>query len=343
MLQFLRYLLLPFTALYALIMLVRNCLYNWGVFKSHSFAIPVISVGNLMVGGTGKTPVTEYLVSEFEGKRIAILSRGYGRKTKGYIKANEFATADTIGDEPMQYYSKFPKVTVAVCESRVEGIRRLIDEHDIILLDDAFQHRSVKPGLSILLFDFTSFFEPQFPFPTGNMREPWIGAKRADIILITKSPATIQPNVSDKIRRKFKGKQLYFSTIKYGQLTSCNHAQISPVLSSVNKVILITGIAKPKPLIEHLEENYQILKHFDFPDHHAFSTQDFQMIATYYSSIKDSGVILVTTEKDIQRINSSESSELLLTLPLYYLPIEINIVEAAEAFNKQLQDYVSSN
>lgn len=324
-------------------MMCRNALYNWGIFKSHSFTIPIISVGNLMVGGTGKTPVTEYLVRQFEGKRIAILSRGYGRKTKGYIKADDFATAASIGDEPMQYYSKFPYVTVAVCESRVEGIRRLKAEHDLILLDDAFQHRSVKPGFSILLFDYASFFETQFPFPTGNMREPLIGAKRADVILITKSPATIQPSVSNKIRSKFKGKQLYFSSIQYGQLISCNQTKIRADFSAIKRVILITGIAKPNPLVEHLKVNYQIVKHFDFPDHHSFTAKDFQNIASYYSSINDSGSILVTTEKDIQRINSSESSELLLTLPLYYLPIEINIVEAPEAFNKQLQEYVSNN
>ncbi|RZL44221.1 MAG: tetraacyldisaccharide 4'-kinase, partial [Pedobacter sp.] len=173
MVKYLRFLLFPFSILYGLIILIRNKMYDWNLLKSHQFDLPVICVGNLVLGGAGKTPTTEYLVKLLDGYKIAILSRGYGRKTKGYLLADELATAETIGDEPLQYFQKFKHVTVAVCEDRVYGIKQLEAKHDVILLDDAYQHRAVKAGFNLLLFDYASTRKFQLMLPAGNLREPW--------------------------------------------------------------------------------------------------------------------------------------------------------------------------
>ena len=179
MIKYVRLLLLPFSVLYGIVVILRNKLYDWGFFKSTRFDIPIICVGNLVVGGSGKSPVTEYLVHLLSDYKIAVLSRGYGRDTKGFLYADQTSTAKSIGDEPLQFYHKFPQVTVAVCEDRVKGIAQLKEAHDLIILDDAFQHRRLNPGFSILLFEFQKLLEGQFLLPAGNMREPFWGTSGA--------------------------------------------------------------------------------------------------------------------------------------------------------------------
>ncbi len=342
MIHFLRYLLFPITLIYAAITWCRNKLYDFNILKSHSFSIPIISVGNLMVGGTGKTPVTEYLVQLFPDKRLAILSRGYGRKTSGFILANQYSTAETIGDEPMQYFTKFKNVTVAVCEDRVVGIQNLQATHDLILLDDAFQHRAVNPGLKILLFDYQSLQTPQFPFPTGNMREIWSGYKRADLILVTKTPVELMESKKLLLKKKFPEKEVFISRLSYGKLTKFDASEILENLNKNLKVIVLTGIAKPTPLIQYLKSIVTIVKHFDFPDHYQFQEKDFKEIVAYYNKLNDSNVILITTEKDLQRINATNFSEILVTLPLYYLPVSIDFSGDQNLFNNRILQYVTN-
>ena len=202
MLKYLRLLLLPFNVVYALVVYVRNLFFDWGIFQSTSFDMPIICVGNLAVGGSGKTPTTEYVVRLLSEYKVAILSRGYGRKTKGFVLADDAATAETIGDEPLQYYRKFKNVTVAVCEDRVKGIQKLKDEHEVILLDDAYQHRKVKAGFNVLLFEFSKITRFQMLMPAGNLREPFSGVKRAQAVLITKSPSKISNEIKAEILNK---------------------------------------------------------------------------------------------------------------------------------------------
>ncbi|MEE1884921.1 tetraacyldisaccharide 4'-kinase [Pedobacter flavus] len=342
MIQVLRYLLFPLTIIYAIITWFRNKLYDFNILSSKKFDLPIICVGNLMVGGTGKTPFTEYLVQLFSSKKVAILSRGYGRKTKGFILATNNSNAEQIGDEPMQYFTKFKAVTVAVCEDRVVGIDHLKKDHDLIILDDAFQHRAVNAGLKIVLFDFQSLLKPQFPFPTGNMRENWSGYKRADLIVITKIPENTSQEITNKLIQKFPGKDVFLSKLTYGNLY---HHQSGETLSLDHvkpNVILLSGIAKPESLVNYLSQNSNLIKHFDYPDHYEFKENDFNEIYQFYESINKENVIVVTTEKDLQRIKSSKFSEILIHLPIYFLPISIEFLKDQEVFNQKVIKYVEN-
>ena len=230
MIKLLRLLLLPFSLIYGFVILLRNKLYDWGVFKSTKFDLPVICIGNLVVGGAGKTPTTEYLVRLLADYKVAILSRGYGRKTKGFILADENATSATIGDEPMQYYQKFSKITVAVCEDRVEGINQLKDHHDIILLDDAYQHRAVKAGFNLLLFEYASLRKFQFLLPAGNLREPLNNYNRANAVLITKTPLPLNMIDQVEVRKRIDTRidqRISFSSINKTYRSSSNSISFS--------------------------------------------------------------------------------------------------------------------
>ncbi|RZL17504.1 MAG: tetraacyldisaccharide 4'-kinase, partial [Pedobacter sp.] len=317
---YLRYLLLPFSLLYALIIMIRNKLFDVGFLKSASFDLPVICIGNLAVGGSGKTPVTEYLVKLLEGKRVAILSRGYGRDTKGYLQANPNSTANSIGDEPLQYFHKFPQITVAVCEDRKTGINLLKSDHDVILLDDAFQHRRVRAGLYILLFEFSKFSRPQLLLPAGNLREPFIGFKRSDIILITKCPLQLNENERDNIRNKFSSAPeipLLFSYINYQQLRSAySPLNLVPTLTDQTRIHLLTGIANPKPLVDYLNQHSKDIIHHEYPDHHPFSLRNIVNLVDDFRNDPAINKIIVTTEKDAMRLLDASIKELLLDLPI---------------------------
>lgn len=348
MIKYLRLLLFPFSILYGLVVVLRNKLYDSGLLKSAGFDIPVICVGNLVVGGSGKSPVTEYLVHLLDGYKIAILSRGYGRKTKGFLLADSSATAHTIGDEPMQFYNKFPQVTVAVCEDRVKGINLLKDSHDLILMDDAYQHRRVRPGFSILLFEYQKLLKFQFLLPAGNLREPFSGYKRAQALLVTKAPLKLIKMDREKCIQKFNGKiaaNLTFSFITYGNLKSLFSSvdQTCDTITTSTSVFLLTGIANPLPLLNHLKSYSANIQHYDYPDHHQFSQRNIENLVRAFNSDERKEKIIITTEKDAQRLLDVTFKELLLNLPVFYLPIKIDLQKEDKAtFDQKILNYVSS-
>lgn len=344
MLKYLRLLLLPFNAIYALVVFVRNKFYDWGIFKSTSFDLPIICVGNLAVGGSGKTPTTEYLVRLLSDYKIAILSRGYGRKTKGFILANDTATAETIGDEPLQYFHKFKNVTVAVCEDRVTGINHLKDSHDVILLDDAYQHRKVKAGFNVLLFEFAKISKFQMLMPAGNLREPFLGVKRAQEVLITKSPQEISANERQQILNKLNlnaQQGLAFAHINCQKLKHLYTAE-EVGFNTSEEVFLLTGIANPTPLKQYLTSKKANIHSFEYPDHHRFTEKEIGVLVSAFQANPAKEKIIVTTEKDGQRLLDNNLRDLLLNLPVYYLPIanEINAADKSR-FDQKILDYVA--
>jgi tetraacyldisaccharide 4'-kinase len=319
-------------------------LYDWGILKSERFDLPVICVGNLVLGGSGKSPVTEYLVDLLKGYKIAVLSRGYGRETKGFLYADSNATAKSIGDEPLQFYHKFPGVTVAVCEDRVFGINKLKDGHDLIILDDAFQHRPVQPGFSILLFEYQKLLQPQFVLPAGNMREPFWGYRRADLLLVTKAPTELTDAQKTACAGKFGTEaHLFFSTIKYGELTGLYTNDTLHKNDLRGKtVFLLTGIANPKPLLDEVNQYAQHVVHHDYPDHHSYSRQNLSKLLEAFSGHPAKEKVIITTEKDAQRLFDVTFKELLLNLPVFYLPIKVSIEgDHTQAFNQKILKYVS--
>jgi tetraacyldisaccharide 4'-kinase len=341
----LRLILLPFSLIYGLIVLIRNKFYDWAIFKSTAFDLPIICVGNLAVGGSGKTPVTEYLVKLLTGNRIAILSRGYGRRTKGFILADHTATAETIGDEPLQYFKKFSHITVAVCEDRVKGVQQLGQNHDVILLDDAYQHRSIKAGFNILLFEFAKLKKWQFLLPAGNLRESFNGVKRADQILVTKLPDNATELEKAALKNKFDlepTQNIAFSNISYGGLVHLFGVENHPSLKN-KTIFVLTGIANPKPMLTYLSGFSNAIQHFDFPDHYSFKRSDLTKLVMAFESCKSAEKIIITTEKDSQRLLANDLKDLLLNLPIYYLPIEIAIAENDKAiFDKKILNYVAN-
>ncbi|RZL16852.1 MAG: tetraacyldisaccharide 4'-kinase [Pedobacter sp.] len=348
MIRYFRLLLLPFSALYGIIVLIRNKFYDAGIFKQTSFDLPVICVGNLVVGGSGKSPVTEYLINLLDNKRIAVLSRGYGRKTKGFILADHTATAQTIGDEPMQFYNKFPHITVAVCEDRVRGINKLKEQHDVIILDDAFQHRRVKPGFSILLFEFQKLLAPQFLLPAGNLREPFSNYRRAQALLVTKAPTMISESQKSACTYKFDAdskEKLSFSYLTYHDLVHLVLPEQRPcsTISNTTAVFLLTGIANPVPLVTYLHQYTSLIFHHNYPDHHQFSTQNILLLANSFNKYPSEDKIIITTEKDAQRLLDNTLKKLLVNLPVFYLPVKIALAEEDRIiFDNKIIDYVSS-
>lgn len=350
MIKYIRPILFPFTILYGIVVFIRNKFYDWQFFKSRQFDLPVICVGNLAVGGSGKTPVTEYLVRLLEGYKVAVLSRGYGRETKGFILADATATAKSIGDEPLQYHQKFPEITVAVCEDRITGIERLQQDHDVIILDDAFQHRKVKPGYSILLFEFEKMRRPQWLLPSGNLRESFGGYKRAQKILITKSPATVDLQSRSQINAKFskfRPEDIAYASIQYNSLQpvyreSTHH--IAPGATSNTTVFLLTGIANTNPLLQQLDRQYKQVVQHRYPDHHKFSLGEIKTLSKAFEAQPDTEKLIITTEKDAQRLLDASIKDLLLNLPVFFLPIKVDI-HAADLlnFNQEILTYVSKH
>ena len=299
-----------------LITFLRNKFYDFGLIKSFSFEIPVISVGNLAVGGTGKTPMVEFLIKKFSHKyNIAVLSRGYKRKTKGFIIASKKDNATTIGDEPFQYYSKFKNIKVAVDKKRKRGIKKLINTGiEMIILDDAFQHRKVIPTYSILLSDYSNLYFDDYLLPMGNLRESKSGYKRADSIIITKCPENLsenkRQNLIDKINLKYN-QHIFFSKIKYSEeLFSANNSINISKLSN-QRVDVITGILNSENLIKHLEEKGLLINHFKYSDHYNYKEKDIL-------KLKDN--LIITTEKDYTKLRKFKLEN------LYYLPISMEVL-----------------
>ena len=332
----LRYLFFPFAILYGLITSIRNSLYNLGVLNSFLFDVPVIVVGNLSVGGTGKTPQIEYLIRLLSPNyKLATLSRGYKRKSKGFLLADANTNAEIIGDEPYQIYQKFPNIQVAVDADRKNGIENLLslkDRPEVILLDDAFQHRRVKAGFYILLSAYDDLFFNDFILPTGNLRESRSGVKRADVIIITKCPKDLSEIAQKEIKAKIGVEApVFFSYIDYDDLVyNQNESKKLIEIMPLDK-IAVTGIAKPEPFLDYLK----ILKEDSmvFPDHHFFTKKDIQQIE---DNAKNK--IIITTEKDYVRISNQK-----ITTPIYYLPIKIGLISSADGLNKIITNYVESH
>lgn len=344
--KILRLLLFPFSIVYGFVVILRNLAYDLGIFKSQGFDLPVISIGNLSVGGSGKSPMAEYLVRLLKGKyKIATLSRGYGRKTSGFLYVETNSQTSESGDEPLQFKQKFNDITVAVCEDRVAGIIRLKSDNELIILDDAFQHRAVKAGLSILLFEYGSLFRPQWLLPTGNLREPLWAQKRADLVIISKCPENIDSGQQNAIRSRFSADSLFFSFLKYGSLMPLNGNGSERSLSSIkkeSKIILLTGIANAIPLMEKLASQGSILIHHEYPDHHQFNEKNIAKLVNAFHDLTEGDNLIITTEKDAQRLGLLSITEQLKGLPVYYLPVEAEFKEPAKTtFNQYIEEYAS--
>ncbi|WDF62787.1 tetraacyldisaccharide 4'-kinase [Flavobacterium sp. KACC 22763] len=334
----LRKILFPFAILYGFITSIRNFFFDKGILKSTSFDLPVIAVGNLSVGGTGKTPQIEYLIRLLSDKyKVATLSRGYKRKSEGFVLANENSNAEILGDEPFQFYQKFPNVMVAVDANRTNGIQQLLSQNgkpEIILLDDAYQHRKVKAGFYILLTSYGDLYSDDFMLPTGNLRESRSGAERASIVVVTKCPKILTEEEQTEIRLKLKLKtaqQVFFTFIDYDMVVygKSEKNAVSDIKSEPK--LLLAGIAKPKPFFDYLKnESDECLT---FPDHHHFSDADLDSI-----KIKANGRKIITTEKDYVRLKDSE-----LVDQLYYLPIKSSFINHQQDFDTTILEYVKEN
>lgn len=344
--------LFPLAWVYGWAIRFRHLLFNKGILRSKSFPIPVISVGNLSIGGTGKTPFIEYLIRLLiSDNKIATLSRGYGRKTKGFLVGNQFSQHQEVGDEPMQYVRKFEsKVLVAVDESRRQGIRHLMENDealDLVLLDDAFQHRYVKPGLSILLTDFHKLYREDYLMPVGTLRDTIHAARRANIIIVTKSHKVLSPITRSRITDILKPEQdqsLYFSYLIYGKFKPLFEAYEKTILKEIRTIVLFSGIANSYPLQEHLQQLCDELHVIDFPDHHVYRRKDIDAIIKKYEESFTQKKIIVTTEKDAMRLMNSPHISVLQNLPAYYLPVQVKLHNPdAEEFDNQIITYVKQN
>ncbi len=325
----LRLLLFPFAIVFDVVTRVRNHLYNIGHKPSFRFEVPIICVGNLNVGGSGKTPMTEYLIRLLSPThRMATLSRGYGRRSRGFRIANAADNSTTIGDEPFQVYRKFgSKVCVAVGEDRAFAIPYILHEHediDVIVLDDAFQHRSVNPHFSVLLTEYNRPFTRDFVLPAGDLREARRGASRADAIVVTKCPAKASiASITTEVQRYAPGKPVFFSRISYG-----TPVPFGALNQPSGKIILVTGIANPDPLHEYLKARFEVAQHMKFADHHVFT--DAEVKNMHYEAALNQELCLFTTEKDMVRLLQFPS---IAEHRWFYIPVEMEFVENGAEFD----------
>lgn len=347
MLKSFRYFLLPLSVFYGLIIRIRNWLFDKNYLKSASFNFPIICVGNLAVGGTGKTPLVEYLIRILKNDySVATLSRGYKRKTKGFGIANENTTALEIGDEPMQFHLKFPEITVAVGEERLDAIPQLLHdrpETQIIILDDAFQHRTVRAGLNILLTDYKNLYSRDLLMPAGDLRDIRKSANRADIIIVTKCSHNLTVEERDMILSELNtlpGQSVFFTEILYTQPYHLFRKQ-SFTISPGIEVLLVCGIANPVPLQEFLTPHVQSYDMLRFPDHHIFSIDDLDEIKSQYEKISSANKIILTTEKDGVRLQKFEKE--LRELPIFVMPIQHSFMfNDTDRFYKLVSDFITS-
>jgi tetraacyldisaccharide 4'-kinase len=329
-----RILLFPFAIIYGLILRVRNFMYDKQWLKTTQFNLPIINVGNLSVGGTGKSPMVDYLVMILKHhRRIATISRGYKRRTKGYLLADATTTALEIGDEPMQFHLRHPDIAVAVGEERIVAVPQLLydkPETDVIILDDAFQHRAIQAGLNIILTDYSNLYTRDFYLPTGDLRDNISSASRADIIVVTKCKPDLSVVERDEIIKELSplpSQKILFTSITYGRLYQIV-SQSPSEMSRQSEVLLVCGIANPKPLTDYIEENSSSYDALFFNDHHIFSIDDLKEIYNRYEKMKGPGKIIVTTEKDAVRLAKFRHE--LRDMPFYVLPISITFLFDSE-------------
>ena len=332
--KLLRKIFLPFNLVYFLIVFTRNKLFDCSALKSISFDFPVIGVGNLSIGGTGKTPMIEYLVRILVNEyKIAVLSRGYGRKSNGFVMSGDSVSSEIIGDEPYQIKNKFPEIIVAVNNDRKAGIdllKKYNPNLDVVLLDDSFQHRKVKPGLSILLTCYKDLYCDDILLPAGNLREPISGANRAQIIVVTKCPKILSDFEKKEVFKRLNIKnhqKLFFSSIVYDDhIKSFDNTKSIDYLKN-KKFTLVTGIANAEPLLNYLDVLGLHYEHLEFPDHHKFTKNQLRLIS--------SKTIVLTTEKDFTRLNSVKNNS------IYYIPIKIEIDNSVEFINS-IKDFTKN-
>ena len=331
---------------------MRNFLFNIVLLKSERFRTPVISVGNITVGGTGKTPLTEFIIRTLiPEKKVALLSRGYKRKTKGVVVGNKNSSAADIGDEPKQILDKFPQITVTVAEKRVKGIKKLLSLNaspNVIVMDDAYQHRYVKPGLSILVIDYNRPLWKDLLLPAGELREPMNGKKRADIILFSKCPQNISKYEQEKYTRKIKpseSQDVYFSSVGYLNPHSLfENSEIKTDAISGASFLVVTGIANPVPFIEHAKTISNNVETMRFPDHYQFSSEDIRNIEKHFEKTVGQNKYILTTEKDAVRFRQVLNKDAALAKHILFIPIEIKILnEKQEEFKDKIITYVSKN
>lgn len=351
-----RLFLLPLTLIYGFITLVRNTLFDLKILKEKEFSTPLISVGNITVGGTGKTPHIEYLIDILKDKfNIAVLSRGYKRKTRNYLLLSEQTTFKKAGDESLQIKKKYPNIKVAVDRSRVNGVMNLIntfDDLDVILLDDAFQHRYIKPSLSILLVDYYRPLKNDYILPAGRLRERSTGRKRADIIIVTKCPSGITKDDKAKFTKELillNSQKIFFTTVNYEDplpVFSRNKKKIffDQCKKENFNLLLVTGIANPIPLKEHLNYYFKNISEMRFPDHHAFSEKDIMNIISEFEKLPGKNKLILTTEKDSVRIRKFSNIADSFTNFIYYLPIRVEFPgNQKHEFNNIINDHVREN
>ncbi len=345
-----RLLLLPFSWLFYLAVQFRHLLFGVGILPSKAYNIATISVGNLSLGGSGKTPHAEYIIRLLANDyKIAVLSRGYKRKTKGFVIANDQSKCRDIGDEPMQFQRKFgDKITLAVDENRCRGVETLMkDDPDLqlILLDDAMQHRYIQPGLSILLTDYRNLYVDDAMFPSGSLRDVKSAAKRADIIIVTKTDKVLSPLIRREIKHKLHpllNQKLYFSYLKYKNLISLFNKDEIKLKKQYSVIVMFSGVANSYPMKDYLRDYCRELISIDFPDHYQYHRKDLELIWQTFTDQFTKNKIIVTTEKDAMRLINSPYLRLLKDLPLYYLPIKVKMHGQDEAkFNKQILEYVT--
>lgn len=348
--------LYPLSWLYGFGVFLRNRAYDLNILKSTEFDVPVISIGNITVGGTGKTPHVEYLVELLkENYNVATLSRGYKRKTKGFRLVETSSTAIEVGDEPLQIKNKFPGITVAVSEKRVPGVEKLLKRDkesvpDVVLLDDAFQHRRITPGINILLIDYNRQIKGDKLLPAGRLREGVYQMRRANIIIFTKCPDEVTP-IMRRILSNDVGllpyQKLYFTKLQYDNLRPVFNANsIDPELWTQKQysILLVTGIASPQLIEKYLKKFSNKIEILDFPDHHSFSIQDIKKIESTFEAIQAENKIIITTEKDSMRFKDNEHLQDDIKNAMYYLPVKVKFLEQEKkSFNKKILNYVGEN
>jgi tetraacyldisaccharide 4'-kinase len=341
-----RFLLYPFALIYGVLVWLRNRLYDTGFSSSVQFSIPVICVGNLSVGGTGKTPHVEYLLRLLQYRfQVATMSRGYKRSTQGFLLADADTNALRIGDEPMQYHLGFPEVVVSVAEERMTGIPLLLQRRpgvEVIVLDDAYQHRSVKAGVNILITDYSKPFYDDYILPYGRLREGRGAYKRAQIIVVSKCPADLSAAQAEVLRQRISPlpeQQVFFSTIRYGEAYELFMRE--PVALHRKNIVLVCCIARPEPLVEHLQSLASDVHVLAYPDHHYFLAKDLEEIRAAYEAWDVPDKVIVTTEKDATRLLLHKTNPLLGALPFCVLPIQVAFLfGGASAFDASIGNYV---
>lgn len=327
--------------------MLRNFCFDKKIFKSASFNFPIICVGNLATGGTGKTPMTEYLIELLQNKyATATLSRGYKRKTKGYALANDLTTALEIGDEPMQFHQKYPNVAVAVGEERIEAIPQILHDKpntEVIILDDGFQHRTVKAGLNILLTDYKNLYSRDLMLPAGDLRDVKASRKRADIIVVSKCKSELSINEKITIEKELKllpTQKIFFTEILYSEPYHL-FTNAKSNFGNANDVLLITGIANPKPLKQFVEEHVNSYDMLRYADHHIFTSTDLKDIKKSFDKIKSANKLIITTEKDAVRLKKFEKE--LIEYPIFVMPIKQHFLfEEGDIFNKQILNFINN-